>query len=90
MRSLYAVLNDALGEADTPLDKKGEALFSCPKCRHQSSRSGRCNSFAVNIKTGKYQCWFCGFSGKPKFDDEPLKKVFARFFKKITSSISKI
>ncbi len=46
-----------------PGDKSGNEIWSrCPFCGDSSSHSDKCH-FSVNLITGKYYCFRCGFSG---------------------------
>ena len=46
-----------------------EILVFCPSCKHHKRKLN------INTKTGFYQCWVCGFSGKSF--NSLLKKIKA-------------
>lgn len=43
-------------ESGTP--KGDEVIFFCPKCKHRKKK------LSINLRTDKFHCWVCGFSGK--------------------------
>lgn len=50
------ILNNALNQ--TPKIRKGtDAVYYCPICKHHKKK------LEVNLITGKYHCWVCGFGG---------------------------
>lgn len=54
--NILSNLNKLLNQ--TPRIRKGtDAVYFCPKCKHYKRK------LEVNIVTGKYHCWVCGFGG---------------------------
>jgi hypothetical protein len=82
MREIYEELRKKLGDSTYYNVFRGEANFECPSCHHASSKDSKKSSLAINIKTGKYQCWYCGFSGKPATRETNVDSI-KRLFKKI-------
>jgi len=82
MRIIYDELKKKLGDSTYYNVFRGEANFECPSCHHESSKDNKKSSLAINIKTGKYQCWYCGFSGKPTNRETNVDSI-RRLFKKI-------
>jgi len=85
MKKIFEVLNKELSGDNVYNQLKKEYCFPCPVCDHISSKSGKKQSLAYNIETGKYQCWYCGLSGKPKIN-ENIYASTRRFFNKIGKS----
>ena len=54
--TIVSVLNKLLNQ--TPKIRKGtDAVYYCPSCKHYKRK------LEINLHTGKYNCWVCGFSG---------------------------
>ncbi len=54
--TIISVLNKLLNQ--TPKIRKGtDAVYHCPSCKHYKRK------LEINLHTGKYNCWVCGFSG---------------------------
>ena len=54
--TIISTLNKLLNQ--TPKIRKGtDAVYYCPSCKHYKRK------LEINLHTGKYNCWVCGFSG---------------------------
>lgn len=54
--TVISVLNKLLNQ--TPKIRKGtDAVYHCPICKHYKKK------LEINLHTGKYHCWVCGFGG---------------------------
>ncbi len=54
--TIVSVLNKLLHQV--PKIRKGtDAVYHCPSCKHYKRK------LEINLHTGKYNCWVCGFSG---------------------------
>ena len=54
--AIISVLNKLLHQV--PKIRKGtDAVYHCPSCKHYKRK------LEINLHTGKYNCWVCGFSG---------------------------
>jgi transcription elongation factor Elf1 len=53
---IISVLNKLLKQK-ARIRKGQDAVYFCPNCNHYKRK------FEVNLYTGKYNCWVCGFSG---------------------------
>lgn len=66
---VIGLLEHHLGRSKS--DKKGNQVFSCPVCNHHKPK------LAVNIATGKYNCFTCFPATKGSKPDSLLKKIGA-------------
>jgi len=66
---VVGLLEQYLGKSKA--DKKGNHVFSCPVCNHRKPK------LAVNIQSGKYNCWTCIPPTKGSKPDSLLKKIKA-------------
>jgi len=66
---VVGLLEQHLGKSKA--DKQGNNVFMCPVCNHRKPK------LAVNIQTGKYNCWTCTPPTKGSKPDSLLKKVKA-------------
>lgn len=66
---VVGVLEQYLGRSKS--DKKGNHVFSCPVCNHHKPK------LAVNVVTGKYNCFTCFPPTKGSKPDSLLKKIGA-------------
>ena len=54
--AIISILNKLLHQV--PKIRKGtDAVYHCPSCKHYKRK------LEINLHTGKYNCWVCGFSG---------------------------
>lgn len=66
---VVGLLEQNLGKSKS--DKKGNYVFMCPVCNHHKPK------LAVNIQTGKYNCFTCSPATKGSKPDSLLKKIKA-------------
>lgn len=56
LEETVSLLNKALKQK-ARIRKGTDAVYFCPKCNHYKRK------LEINLLTGKYNCWVCGFSG---------------------------
>lgn len=54
--SIIQALNALLNQS-AKIRKQTDAVYYCPMCKHHKRK------LEISIKTGKYNCWVCGFRG---------------------------
>lgn len=53
---IVTILNKALNQT-AKIRKGTDAVYHCPVCKHYKKK------LEINLLSGKYHCWVCGFSG---------------------------